>query len=330
MALGVVIVGAGLMGGWHARYAQKAGARVLGVVDADERRSAALAARLGGVRSLAAAEPWLEELAPDVVHVCTPLASHHALAERALGAGCSVLVEKPIAPALAGTRELLRLAERAGKALAPVHQFPFQAGFRAVRARLAELGPLKRIEVRICSAGADAGEAGASGDFLLDVLPHAVSLFRALGHDVPAAAWDVVRFDARELFLAHVNGGTLLSVWISADVRPTVSELSLYGAAATAHVDLFHGFGFVDTAAVSRASKLARPFRWAGRQATSAARNLAERAVRGHAAYPGLPELIAEFHRSVERGGAPVVSAEEALASAELRERLSQENEKAS
>ena len=78
------IVGAGLMGGWHARYASRAGGRVVAVVDSDEAAASALVRRYPGARRFRDLADCLSAGEVDVVHVCTGAASHPRLAETAL------------------------------------------------------------------------------------------------------------------------------------------------------------------------------------------------------------------------------------------------------
>src|SRR5688572_12071223 len=72
------IIGAGLMGRWHARAVEHAGATINAVVDADLDRARQLArahrARAASSLSDAASYGTL-----DVVHVCTPLETHATL-----------------------------------------------------------------------------------------------------------------------------------------------------------------------------------------------------------------------------------------------------------
>ena len=109
MAVKVAIAGAGLMGRWHAHAAERAGGRVVAVVDRDRGRAQRLASRHRGARAFKDAEASFD--IADVVHICTPTQTHVALAGAALAARRPVLVEKPLAPTAADTQELVRLAE---------------------------------------------------------------------------------------------------------------------------------------------------------------------------------------------------------------------------
>ena len=65
-----------------------------------------------------------------------------------------VLIEKPLAANAQVSRDLLSTAARCGRIVMPVHQFPFQEGFRGVSARKREHGSSLHIDATFCSAGA--------------------------------------------------------------------------------------------------------------------------------------------------------------------------------
>jgi predicted dehydrogenase len=96
--LGVAIVGSGMIGAVHARAARLAGARLIGVAASDPSRSAQAAARLGAGRGYDSAEQAIADPAVDVVHICTPNATHLEFALAALKAGKGVICEKPLVP----------------------------------------------------------------------------------------------------------------------------------------------------------------------------------------------------------------------------------------
>src|SRR5262245_4280122 len=121
--LRVAVVGAGLMGRWHAHYALQRGAKVAAVVDTSPEAASALARRAGGPPVFLNAAAMLEAVRPDVAHICSPLASHLPLALQAIAAGAHVLVEKPMTPTAAEAGTLLDAARARGVHACPVHQF---------------------------------------------------------------------------------------------------------------------------------------------------------------------------------------------------------------
>lgn len=310
LPLRVAIVGAGLMGRWHAASAVRVGGRVTTVVDPDPARARALAERYGA--AVADLDSLLATPRADVVHVCTPLPTHAAIAGAVLHRGISVLVEKPLARDPAETDALLGEAEARGVFLCPVHQLPFQRAVQRVLADLARLGSLVHLDYVACSAGGSGRTDAEASGTVADILPHPLSLVRRL---LPGAVhrldWHAWRPAPGELRAGAVAGGTTIGVLISMAGRPTRHTLRLVGTAATAHVDLFHGFATVEPGAVSRARKIARPFTHASATLAAAFANLGARALRREPAYPGLRELIGAFYRAVREGGPPPIDAAE-------------------
>jgi predicted dehydrogenase len=308
-----VIVGAGLMGRWHADAARRAGGRVVGVVDPDAARGAALATASGG-RSFASLAAALEATASDVVHICTPLATHTPLAMAALGAGRHVVLEKPVAATADETARLLEAAASAGRLLVPVHQFVWQRGVQALLAEVPTMGRLRRVEIITCSAGA-AGEDDAAHDRIAaEILPHPLSLMSALlPGGLPEADWAVQHAGPGEVQAAAVVRGTVVSLAISMHARPTLNQLRVMGERGSAMADLFHGYVVREAPEVSRARKVVRPFTSSAGVAVAALRNLAHRQWSGDAAYPGLRELLERSYAAMAGEATPPFSPAEIL-----------------
>jgi predicted dehydrogenase len=308
------------MGRWHAAAAERAGARIVAVTDPDPARAAWLARRHGG----RAVDPatLLTGHNLDAAHVCTPLDTHAAIVADLLGAGVPVLVEKPLARDTAETERLVSLARAARVPLCPVHQFPFQPGARRILSAPERLGTLLHADYVACSAGGRGGPT-ALDDVVADILPHPLSLlWRVLPGPPDAWTWRTMRSGAGEFRAYAVTGAASASLLISMGGRPTRNTLRLVGTGGTAHLDLFHGFATVESAAVSRARKVSRPFTHAGTTLAAATVNLVARTLRREPAYPGLRELIERFYRAVRSGGAPPITSEEALDVARTRDLL--------
>src|SRR5437870_229910 len=98
------------MGRWHADAIARTGGLVAGVVDRNLRRAQALAARYPGACIANELADIVSRGPLDVVHLCTPLETHAALARQSLESGLHVLAEKPLADTAEMTAELLSLA----------------------------------------------------------------------------------------------------------------------------------------------------------------------------------------------------------------------------
>ena len=321
--LRVAIVGAGLMGRWHARAAERAGGIVAVVIDADDARGARLAAKYGArhTRSIADISGRPADSGVDVVHICTPLETHASLARTAIDVGAHALVEKPLTSTVSETSALLQHAEARGVLLCPVHQFLFQRGVRQVLAARTAIGPVLHVDAVACSAGGgDDGEA-ARDRIAADILPHPLSLFTAvLDQPVAGFSWSVQRTSAGELRASAAAGNATVSLLVSMSGRPTANSLRVIAARGTAHADLFHGFAVVERGNVSRVRKITHPFAFAGAMLGATSENLARRALARETAYPGLSSLVAAFYAAARGEAPPPISPAQTLDVAQARD----------
>jgi predicted dehydrogenase len=316
------IIGAGLMGRWHADAVRRIGGVVSAIVDPDRER----AAQLIKTHPKAKAAPDLAAVAAgglaEVAHICTPPDTHEALAQQALEAGLHALVEKPLTETGEATARLLRLAESRGLLLCPVHQFLFQEGVLRAQKTMEKWGPLLHVDTVICSAGAEPG-AQDPDRVAAEILPGALSLIaRLLAPPIRKGKWQVQHPADGEVRACASIGEVSVAVLISMHGRPTVNALRLIGKHGTAHVDLFHGFSILERGTVSRGRKIAHPFTQGGATLFSATANLLLRARRREPAYPGLRELIRRFYDAIHTGGQSPIAGAEILDVALLRDQL--------
>lgn len=131
----VAVVGVGRMGRHHARtYRKIAGAKLVGVVDADEDRAETIADEFGckafpNVEALLAAHPEV-----GAVSVAVPTKYHALAATPLLERRIACLIEKPLAPTLAEAKDLAAVASRHGALLQVGHTERFNPAVRAVAA----------------------------------------------------------------------------------------------------------------------------------------------------------------------------------------------------
>jgi predicted dehydrogenase len=86
----------------------------------------------------------LKALKPDLVFDCSVPEAHHDVTLAALGAGCHVLGEKPMAENLDKARDMVRAAAKAGKLYAVIQNRRYDPRIRAFRSLLAG-GKLGRL-----------------------------------------------------------------------------------------------------------------------------------------------------------------------------------------
>ncbi|MRG61708.1 gfo/Idh/MocA family oxidoreductase [Agromyces sp. CFH 90414] len=132
-------VGGGFMAAVHSRAARAAGAELAGGASSSPERSREAAGRLGLQRSFDSLDDLLLDAAADVdvVHVCTPNATHARIVRAALEAGKHVICEKPLATDAATAAELTALAAERGLVAAVPFVYRFHPMAREARARIA-------------------------------------------------------------------------------------------------------------------------------------------------------------------------------------------------
>jgi predicted dehydrogenase len=158
------VVGAGYLGAFHAaKYAQLPDVELVGVVDIDRTRAAAVA-RSAGVAVL----PGVEALfgAVDCASVAVSTPAHFAVASTLLAHGIDVLVEKPITATLDEGRRLVALAGARRRILQVGHLERFNP---AIRSLAGILDAPRFIE---CHRLAPFTERGTEVDVILDLMIH--------------------------------------------------------------------------------------------------------------------------------------------------------------
>jgi predicted dehydrogenase len=239
--LPVGVVGVGALGRHHARhFAMMHGAELVGVFDADYDRAASVAAETG-------CRPFksLPELlrAVRAVSIAVPTSYHHDIGLECLGAGVSVLMEKPITVTLAEADELLGEAAR--------HQLVFAVGHierfnRAVRAaHLLMEQPLFLEGVRL----APFQPRGTDVAVVLDLMIHDLDLASHLVGGVPAVE---VRASGVSVLSPHLDmvnarveftGGAVASMTASRVARDRVRRLRIFQPSGYLSLDLASGTG---------------------------------------------------------------------------------------
>lgn len=325
------IAGAGLMGYWHAWAVKRTGGSVSAVMDIDQEAAKRLAKSHSCAKTFSDVEQMLNSVKLDVLHICTPPSTHYRIAELAIAAGINLLIDKPIAPTVADTERLFNRAENLGVLICPVHQFIFQDGVLKARKSLPRIGQLIHMEVTLCSAGgAGLASAGTTDktpldEIAADILPHPLSLMHVfLPNGLPEENWMTVRPGHGEFRAVCEISGITLSVFISMHARPTECSFKIIGTDGTIHIDMFHGYSFIEPGKVSRLRKATHPFDLSIRRLSAAAFNLGRRLIRWEPAYPGLEQLVGSFYKAVQTGTESLISREDTIRVARVRDILIQ------
>src|SRR5215217_4897140 len=131
----VAILGAGMIGEVHRRAALLAGAQVLGVMASTPERSREVAEAWGVEQAYGSIDEVAESKA-DVVHICTPNASHVRYAVTLMKAGKHVLCEKPLGVSLEDARHAAEVADDTGVVNTMPFAYRFHPMAREMRARV--------------------------------------------------------------------------------------------------------------------------------------------------------------------------------------------------
>lgn len=136
--LSAVLVGCGgISASWLEPACKLPGLRISGLVDinpaAAEKRRAEFAPEAKTGTDVVA---MLADVRPDVVFNCTIPEAHREVTLASLAAGVHVLSEKPLADSLAAAKELVDVAQRAGRILSVVQNYRYGPDPRAVETAL--------------------------------------------------------------------------------------------------------------------------------------------------------------------------------------------------
>lgn len=219
MAISVVVVGAGRMGGAHVdRLASMPDLRITGIADVNIEAATALAGGVG-------AQPYTDyremliALQPDAAFFCTPAGDHRDQVAFAAECGINVFVEKPLATNVADALAIADAVERAGILCAVGYQWRYNPATDAAREALGD------APVSLCAGWwywtvplvpwiADRRFGGGQ---VFDQCTHLIDLMRDLAGEVGTvyaryaknarSEEELSNWDSYSLTLAFANGG---------------------------------------------------------------------------------------------------------------------------
>ena len=321
--LRVGIAGAGLMGKHHARAAEKAGGKIVGIVELDSQNAENFLSKFPRAKNFTNITELLKHQTLDVLHVCTPTNTHKVITESAINAGVNVFIEKPITQTAAETIYLYDLAVKNNVQMCPTHQFAFQTGIEKAKRLLPQIGQIIHLQSTICSAGGVKYNPADFHSLAADILPHPLSLFQTILNTLLTENdWQVWRPKNGELRIFNVHQEISLSIFISLNARPTLNSLQIFGTNGTIHIDLFHGFAFLEIGKVSKIRKILHPFNFSVKHFTTATFNLMARTIRRETAYPGLVPLVRKFYQAMREGTELPITPEQSINVARVRDFL--------
>jgi predicted dehydrogenase len=128
------IIGGGMIAAVHRRAILNAGGELTGVLGSRLERTRELG-EAWGTTGFASLSDLLDDPAVDVVHVCSPNATHSEYALAALRAGKHVICEKPVATSVAGAEQMADLADARGLVASVPFVYRYHPIVREIRAR---------------------------------------------------------------------------------------------------------------------------------------------------------------------------------------------------
>lgn len=254
------IVGVGFMGMIHYLAARKlSGAKVTAICSRDEGKlagdwrgirgnfgPAGEVMDLAGVKTYRRLEELIADPEIDLIDLCTPTSAHPGPAIQALQAGKHVLVEKPIALAMADADAMVAAAKKAGKLLMVAQVLPFvgEYAFAARAIRDQSYGKLlgghfKRI-ISKPDWSAAIGDDAATGGPAIDLHVHDTHFIRLIA-GMPRQVFSSGRVDGDAVTYLTTSYGygpggpalTCSSGALAMKARPFVHGFEIYLEKAT-------------------------------------------------------------------------------------------------
>jgi len=150
--LEAAVIGAGRIAAEHLAFLSASDAAELAAVcDLSEALGQYTAKQYGATKSFLDYGAMLEEVQPDIVHVCTPPHTHIPIVTDCLEANAHVVCEKPIAPTNAEFQTLWDLAVEHDKLLVEDQTYRFTRELESVEriVQSGRIGAVHEIEIRV-------------------------------------------------------------------------------------------------------------------------------------------------------------------------------------
>lgn len=161
--------------------------RVTWLCDADAASLKRQALNHPQARTTAEFQDMLDDETLDAVVVATNVPQHVPLAERALAAGKSVFVEKPLGATLEETERLVELADSSPGVLMVGHLLEYHPGVERLKA-LVDAGDLGDVRY-VYTTRVNLGKLRTDENAMLSLGPHDVSVALAIIGEEPAEGW---------------------------------------------------------------------------------------------------------------------------------------------
>ncbi|MFY3383768.1 Gfo/Idh/MocA family protein [Paracidovorax sp. MALMAid1276] len=258
----IAVVGSGFFSQFHLEgWTGLADAQLVGLCDADVQKAESLARRFGIPRTFTRVEDMLNAVAPDVVDVVTPPASHAEVLGAVFAHRLPAICQKPFGSNYAEALVLTARARDAGQPLVVHENFRFMPWFREAR-RLIDsgaLGALHSISFRLRPGDGQGPRAYLDRQPYFQTMPrllvvetaiHLIDTFRFLMGEVTAVYArlrqlnPVIQGEDAGLITFEFEGGSAglfdgnrLNDHVASNPRRTMGEMWLEGSAGVLRLD---------------------------------------------------------------------------------------------
>ena len=327
----VALVGAGRHAQHHARAILRVpSAELIAIADPSEPARNAIREIVPGIKSFATLDELLGGVQVDVVHICTPPASHSRLAMQALEAGCHIYVEKPFTEQSDQAQTVLELAKARGLSVCAGHQLLFEPPTRVLEQYLGSVGRVAHVEsyfsfrtVRHAPGGRRVLRADQQ---LLDILPHPVYLLLRMLERSSKGPVELAGLQLSRAGTVHAlvrRGGVTGVLVVTLEGRPVESFLRVVGTNGALFADYVRGTVQRSIGPGSSGiDKLFAPYRQAWQVLGGSTIAFGRRFLKRQMSYPGLAELFGAFYQSIRLGAASPLSSEGLLDTVRICEQV--------
>jgi len=268
----------------------------------------------------------------DVVHICTPPASHASLARMALNAGSHIYVEKPFTERAEDAQLILEAAQARKLLVCAGHQLLYEGPTAVLEQYLPSIGELAHIEsyfsfrtVRHAPGGRKVLRADHQ---LLDILPHPVYLMLHVLERGVKGQTELVSLEVNQAGTVHAlvrRGGVTGTLVVTLEGRPVESYLRVVGKNGSIFSDYVRS---TTQRAIGPGSsgidKLLAPYRQSWQLLTGTTASMARRFLKQQRSYPGLAELFSAFYQAIRANAPSPLSPEILLETVRICERVAE------
>jgi predicted dehydrogenase len=277
----VGIVGCGLISEAHLRaWAATPGFKVTGVIDTNREQAEKRASQFGVPTIFDSLDPMIA--ACDIIDVCTPPASHAAIAEQAIAAKRHLVMEKPVVTKLEDWERIAPKARAAGTKIAVIHNVKYLHSVQVAKRWVTEgkIGEVIRVQREFLThpdhdrmlVGDKHWSHALPGGRWFETLPHELYLTHWFAGPLELSAVTAISTGnapsgapADEVLITLAGKRAIASFHFSAHCEENRRTLMIQGTKGRITVDLLSDFASISTLVDSKLRRvISRPLVEAG------------------------------------------------------------------